>query len=110
MSTEEMKAALSMEVGGPGTHGLDVMQQVNELQLDVEEIFYNSPVGVLYEEVGVSILYRNHPEYMKKHHILCKIYPYEQIRYERSTDLVFLRRSIEMDFRDLFSRAKFNLK
>jgi len=47
MSAEEVKTALSMEIG---SHGIDVMEQVNELQLDVEEIFYNSPVGVLYEE------------------------------------------------------------
>merc|ERR1719486_344899 len=46
----EIQAALSMEIGSLGTHGLDVMDQVNELELDVEEIFYNSPVGVLYEE------------------------------------------------------------
>merc|ERR1719486_1857483 len=46
----EIQAALSMEIGSLGTHGLDVMDQVNELSLDVEEIFYNSPPGVLYEE------------------------------------------------------------
>merc|ERR1740117_173640 len=49
-SESETKAALSMEVGGVGVHGLDVMNQVNELNLDVEEIFYNSPAGVLYEQ------------------------------------------------------------
>merc|ERR1740130_1575149 len=49
-SESETKAALSMEVGGVGVHGLDVMDQVNELNLDVEEIFYNSPAGVLYEQ------------------------------------------------------------
>merc|ERR1740130_797984 len=49
-SESETKAALSMEVGGVGYHGLDVMDQVNELNLDVEEIFYNSPAGVLYEQ------------------------------------------------------------
>merc|ERR1719486_494015 len=46
----EIQAALSMEIGSLGTHGLDVMDQVNELELDVEEIFYNSPAGVLYQE------------------------------------------------------------
>merc|ERR1719265_349911 len=51
MSAQEIKTALSMEDSGElGTHGADVMGQVNELALDVEEIFYNSPVGVLYEE------------------------------------------------------------
>merc|ERR1711988_1409389 len=35
---------------GVGTHGLDVMNQVNELSLDVEEIYYNSPAGVLYQQ------------------------------------------------------------
>merc|ERR1740117_2300696 len=49
-SESETKAALSMEIGGNATHGLDVMNQVNELSLDVEEIFYNSPAGVLYEQ------------------------------------------------------------
>jgi len=47
---EEIKAALSSETGGLGIHGLDVMEQVNELKLDVEEVFYNSPAGVLYEQ------------------------------------------------------------
>merc|ERR1719218_279004 len=27
-----------------------MMEQVNDLSLDVEEVFYNSPTGVLYEE------------------------------------------------------------
>jgi len=49
-SESETKAALSMEVGAVGVHGLDVMDQVNELNLDVEEIFYNSPAGVLYQQ------------------------------------------------------------
>merc|ERR1719316_2161151 len=40
-----------MEVGGGVDRtGVDVMEQVNELNLDVEEIFYNAPVGVLYEQ------------------------------------------------------------
>jgi len=38
-----------MESGG-SAHGIDVMNQVNELSLDVEEIFYNSPAGVLYQQ------------------------------------------------------------
>jgi len=33
-----------------GVHGLDVMEQVNELSLDVEEIYYNSAPGVLYQQ------------------------------------------------------------
>merc|ERR1719203_511088 len=33
-----------------GLHGLDVLDQVNELSLDVEEIYYNSPPGVLYQQ------------------------------------------------------------
>jgi len=48
-SEAEVKAALSYEAG-TSHHGLDIMNQVNELRLDVEEIFYNSPAGVLYEE------------------------------------------------------------
>jgi len=57
----EVKEALSNEEGEMGVHGVDVMNQVNELQLDVEEVFYNSPVGVLYEEAlanepGTSIV------------------------------------------------------
>eukprot|EP00747_Dinoflagellata_sp_TGD_P143744 gnl/TRDRNA2_/TRDRNA2_176426_c0_seq8.p1 gnl/TRDRNA2_/TRDRNA2_176426_c0~~gnl/TRDRNA2_/TRDRNA2_176426_c0_seq8.p1 ORF type:complete len:632 (+),score=157.80 gnl/TRDRNA2_/TRDRNA2_176426_c0_seq8:58-1953(+) len=35
---------------GKRTHSVDVMEQVNELQLDVEELFYNSPPATLYEE------------------------------------------------------------
>merc|ERR1719160_1456078 len=49
-SEAEVKAALSADINELGTHGLDVMNQVNDLQLDVEEIFYNSPAGVLYQE------------------------------------------------------------
>jgi phosphoenolpyruvate carboxykinase (ATP) len=48
-SEAEIKSALSSE-SSIGIHGLDVMDQVNELSLDVEEIFYNSPPGVLYEQ------------------------------------------------------------
>ena len=50
LTEAEIKTALSAEIGSVGTHGLDVMDQVNELSLDVEEIFYNSPPGVLYEQ------------------------------------------------------------
>jgi len=50
LTAAEIQQALSMEVGSLGTHGIDVMDQVNDMQLDVEEIFYNSPPGVLYEE------------------------------------------------------------
>jgi phosphoenolpyruvate carboxykinase (ATP) len=49
MTEAEVKEALSAE-GGIDFHGMDVMNQVNDLALDVEEVFYNSPVGVLYEE------------------------------------------------------------
>jgi len=44
---EEMKAQLSMEVGEGMTK---VVEQVNELRLDVGEIYYNSPAGVLYDQ------------------------------------------------------------
>jgi len=49
-SPAEVEAALAMEVGDFSTHAVDVMDQVNELSLDVEEIYYNSPAGVLYEQ------------------------------------------------------------
>jgi phosphoenolpyruvate carboxykinase (ATP) len=51
-SEEEVKSALSMEVGGGEVtkHALDVMSQVNTGGLDVEEIYYNSPAGVLYQQ------------------------------------------------------------
>mmetsp|Transcript_133070 Transcript_133070/g.370961 ORF Transcript_133070/g.370961 Transcript_133070/m.370961 type:complete len:635 (+) Transcript_133070:81-1985(+) len=45
----EVKAALSMEIGSRGL-SFDIMGQVNQLSLDVEEIYYNSPPGVLYEQ------------------------------------------------------------
>jgi len=50
LTEAEIKAALGSEIGEAGNHGLDVMDQVNELRLDVEEIFYNSPAGVLYQQ------------------------------------------------------------
>jgi len=50
LTAAEIQKALSMEVGAYGTHGIDVMEQVNDMNLDVEEIFYNSPPGVLYEQ------------------------------------------------------------
>jgi phosphoenolpyruvate carboxykinase (ATP) len=53
-SEAEVKAALSADINELGTHGLDVMNQVNDLQLDVEEVFYNSPAGVLYQEAVQS--------------------------------------------------------
>jgi len=46
-TAEEVKAALSMEIGG---RGLQVVDDVNALSLDVEDIYYNSPAGVLYEQ------------------------------------------------------------
>jgi len=42
-----VKAALSLEIG---SKGISVMEQVNDLSLDVDEIYYNSPAGVLYEQ------------------------------------------------------------
>merc|ERR1719160_1213319 len=53
-SEAEVKAALSADINELGTHGLDVMNQVNDLQLDVGEVFYNSPAGVLYQEAVQS--------------------------------------------------------
>merc|ERR1712151_1048889 len=47
---DEVKAALSMEIGSRGTHALDVLSEVNSLSLGVDEIYYNSPAGVLYEQ------------------------------------------------------------
>jgi len=49
---KEVASMLAMDVGevSSKTHGLDVMAQVNEMTLDVEEIYYNSPAGVLYEQ------------------------------------------------------------
>merc|ERR1740123_904379 len=32
------------------THALEILEGVNSLSLDVEEIYYNSPAGVLYEQ------------------------------------------------------------
>mmetsp|Transcript_74739 Transcript_74739/g.169278 ORF Transcript_74739/g.169278 Transcript_74739/m.169278 type:complete len:634 (+) Transcript_74739:110-2011(+) len=49
-SAEELKTALSMEAGFIDKRGLDIMEQVNELSLDVEEVFYNASPGVLYEQ------------------------------------------------------------
>jgi len=49
-SKEQISEALQFEENDLGTHAHDVMHQVNDLSLDVEEIFYNSPAGVLYEE------------------------------------------------------------
>lgn len=49
---EEVVAALSMEVdeGAISKHAMDVMDQVNELQLEADEIFYNTAPGILYNE------------------------------------------------------------
>jgi len=49
-SPEEIKEALSSEENDLGTHAHDVMHQVNEMNLDVEEVYYNAATGVLYEE------------------------------------------------------------
>jgi phosphoenolpyruvate carboxykinase (ATP) len=50
LSETEVKQALSMEVHEFSNHALDVMGQVNDMSLDVEEIYYNSPPGVLYQQ------------------------------------------------------------
>merc|ERR1719195_2135709 len=49
-SADKLKEALSMEAGFIDRHGLDIMEQVEELSLDVEEVFYNASPGVLYEQ------------------------------------------------------------
>merc|ERR1719393_1232011 len=43
---------LSQDVGElcAKQHALDVLDQVNDLKLDVNEIYYNSPAGVLYDQ------------------------------------------------------------
>jgi len=48
---QEVKSALSMENGNEVMqHAMDVMTQVNAGGLDVDEIYYNSPPGVLYQQ------------------------------------------------------------
>jgi len=49
-SAEEVKTALSMEIGSLGVRADDILEGVNELSLDVDEVYYNSPPGVLYEQ------------------------------------------------------------
>jgi phosphoenolpyruvate carboxykinase (ATP) len=51
-TSEQVKAALSMEIFSPGLleQTAKVMNQVNQLELDVGEIYYNSPPGVLYQQ------------------------------------------------------------
>mmetsp|Transcript_78818 Transcript_78818/g.172885 ORF Transcript_78818/g.172885 Transcript_78818/m.172885 type:complete len:628 (+) Transcript_78818:82-1965(+) len=49
-TSEEVKAALSMEIQDPGMNYKGMMDQVNELSLDVDEVYYNSPAGVLYDQ------------------------------------------------------------
>merc|ERR550532_909033 len=49
-SAEKLQEALSMEAGFVDRHGLDIMEQVEDLALDVEEVFYNASPGVLYEQ------------------------------------------------------------
>jgi phosphoenolpyruvate carboxykinase (ATP) len=46
----EARSLLTSETGDFKAHGINVLEQVNELSLDVEEIFYNSPPGVLYQQ------------------------------------------------------------
>lgn len=51
LKPEDVKKALSMEVGDTDTaHAMEVLDQVNAMSLDVEEIYYNSPAGVLYQQ------------------------------------------------------------
>jgi len=49
-TSEELKAALSMEVDTPSTAHDELLSLVNELELNVEEIYHNSPAGVLYQQ------------------------------------------------------------
>lgn len=47
-SKEDIQASMAFQPAD--THALAVFDQVNELSLDVDEIFYNAPAGVLYEQ------------------------------------------------------------
>eukprot|EP00927_Polykrikos_kofoidii_P033912 TRINITY_DN2874_c0_g1_i1.p1 TRINITY_DN2874_c0_g1~~TRINITY_DN2874_c0_g1_i1.p1 ORF type:complete len:639 (-),score=98.99 TRINITY_DN2874_c0_g1_i1:133-2049(-) len=47
-SKEDIQGAMALQ--SSDTHTLAVFDQVNELSLDVDEIFYNAPAGVLYEQ------------------------------------------------------------
>merc|ERR1719346_592173 len=49
-SADKLQEFLSMEAGFIDRRGLDIMEQVEELSLDVEEVFYNASPGVLYEQ------------------------------------------------------------
>lgn len=49
-SKEEVSAALSMEIGSLNVHADHVLKGVHDLSLEVDEIYYNSPAGVLYEQ------------------------------------------------------------
>merc|ERR1719444_307352 len=55
-SAEEVKTALSMEIGSLGVRADGILEGVNELSLDVDEVYYNSPPGVLYEQ---ALLYED---------------------------------------------------
>mmetsp|Transcript_19692 Transcript_19692/g.43039 ORF Transcript_19692/g.43039 Transcript_19692/m.43039 type:complete len:631 (-) Transcript_19692:111-2003(-) len=46
----EIKEKMKMDEGCVGTHGAEVVQDLNALHLTAEEIYYNSPAGVLYEQ------------------------------------------------------------
>merc|ERR1719440_736833 len=46
-SKADVEAMAAVQEGDLNIHGMD---QVNELNLDVDEIYYNSPAGVLYEQ------------------------------------------------------------
>jgi len=48
-TAEEVKEALSMEIGG-SVQAEKILDGMSEVGLDVEEIYYNSPPGVLYEQ------------------------------------------------------------
>ena len=48
-TAEEVKEALSMEIGG-SAQTESVLQGMSDVGLDVDELYYNSPAGVLYEQ------------------------------------------------------------
>ena len=48
-SEEEVRAALALDVNSGVDDAQKVQEQVNALSLEVEDIYYNAPVGVLYD-------------------------------------------------------------
>merc|ERR1719410_1857531 len=49
-TAEEVKEALSMEIGALSVHSDHVLQGMSDSGIEVDEIYYNSPPGVLYEQ------------------------------------------------------------